>query len=299
MITLEGIIREAVGNIKENKSLVSKILDPQLTNLNLALRNDKKKREELINLIKFIVASNENIQIISNQEEPDFIIIWNNAKYGLEIVQVIDEKKKQAFEKNESFLKQIEKHFLQRFGSIEKLVSIRLKAEIVEITEKEKKALLNELLSLSNELNIDLIKLYNLSYPGKMTKKDMAETSKLCSIKIFDAFKNNYNDFNDHEYILNSVTFQKSKETTFSRLFGWGAGPISKLVLHFLAEKETKIETYKKNTNNIKQCLFMLIKGYGYSDYSYFDTEILKNRITKFDKVIAFNFFSNEIFHLK
>ena len=150
METIIDIFNEAVGDIINNKSQVAKIIVPHLSNLDLTIRNDRKKREELINFIKFIVASNEPITILKNQEEPDFIISWYNEVYGLEIVQIIDEKQKVIFEKNESFVKQIEEHFLNQYGNIEKLINLSLKYEITEIDEKHKRTRVHFKLSQRN-----------------------------------------------------------------------------------------------------------------------------------------------------
>ncbi len=105
---------------------------------------------------------------------------------------------------------------------------------------------------------MDIDTFFSKAFPGYMTKKDMDRISKECAVKIFDAYKNGYSDFAEEDPILKHAMFQKNKETQISRTFGWSAGSLSELILKKLRDKEDRIVDYKKNTNENKQCLFML-----------------------------------------
>lgn len=287
------------STIKTEKHKVADLINPQLSKVDQTKNKGKQTKQELIDIGKFITASKENIQILdANFEIPDFLIQWNGVLFGLEHTELIDRKKKVIFEKTEWLIKEIEKEFLKRYNDIGRQITFSLKFEVTLIDNKEKKKLLKKLMDDCKDLNFSEQKLMNLAYPGRLTREDI----KLLAIELaelaYEAHTNKETELT-HD-LVNYISFYPSSKTFCNRIVSWGAGSISELLLIAIEEKETKIESYIKNTNGLKQCLFLIIQGSnGYSDYSYFDDKILSNRSTPFDKVIVFNFFTNDFFILK
>jgi len=287
------------ATIKNEKKKVSDIIDLQLSKVDQMTNKGRQIRQELIDIGKFIAASKENIQILdADFEIPDFLIQWNGVLFGLEHTEVIDRKKKDTFEKTEWLIKEIEKAFLNRYGNIGKQITFSLKFEVTLIDKKEKKKLLNKLLDDCKDLNLDEQKLMNLAYPGYLTREDIKSLSMEFADIAYITHANAQSELS-HD-LINYISFYQCSKTFCNRIVTWGAGSVSDPLLAAIEEKEAKIDTYIKNTNGLNQCLFLLIQGSnGYSDYSYFDDKVLSNRPTPFDKVIAFNFFTNDFFILK
>lgn len=229
---------------------------------------------------------------------PDFLIEWDNVKYGLEHTEVIDQKKKDTFEKTNALIKEAEKIFAIRHRDIKKLINFSLKFEVTKITKNEKQKLLKKLFLDNKNLHKDPQKLMNLAHPGFLTLEDIKIVAGQLADLAYLAIKNGGRKFSNE--LVNNISVQPYKEILFCTSTAWWAGEISDLIIQAIENKEAKISTYIKNTKDLKQCLFLSIKGSrGYSDYSTFNDKILKFRNSKFDKVIAFNFFTNDFFILK
>jgi hypothetical protein len=287
------------ATIKAEKQKVADLINPRLSKIDSTKNKGRQTKQELIDIGKFITASKENIQILgADFEVPDFLIQWDGTLYGLEHTEVIDRKKKDTFEKTEWLIKETEKAFLNQYGNIGKQITFSLKFEVTLIDKKEKKKLLNKLLQDYKDLNFGEQKLMNLAYPGYLTREDL----KLLAAELAEiAYLAHANEEDKviHD-LVNYISFYPCSKTFCNRTVSWGAGSIREPLLTAIEEKESKIDTYIKNTKGLKQCLFLLIQGSnGYSDYSFFDDTVLSNRATPFDKVIAFNFFTNDFFILK
>ena len=288
-----------VRKIKAEKKKVADLINPKLAKIDSTKNKGRQIKQELIDIGKFITASKKDIQILdADFEIPDFLIQWDEVLFGLEHTEVIDRKKKDTFEKTEWLIKETEKAFLTRYGNIGKQITFSLKFEVTLIDKKEKKKLLNKLLEDYKDLNLGEQKLMNLAYPGYFTRDDI----KLISAELADiaylAYAKKEEEIN-HD-LVSYISFYPCSKTFCTRTVSWGAASIREPLLAAIEEKETKIDTYIKNTKGLKQCLFLLIHGSnGYSDYSYFDDKVLSNRDTPFDKVIAFNFFTTDFFILK
>ena len=287
-----------IETIKADKQKVSDLINQQLLNVDKTTNKGRQKKQELIDIAKFIIASKENIKILDTDFKiPDFLIEWNGIQFGLEHTEVIDRKKKDTFEKTESLIKETEKVFLERYGSISQQITLSLKFEVTKITKKEKRKLLTNLLEYQS-LNLGEKKLMNLAYPGHLTAEDIKLLAAEFADTCFGVYKNAQEEIN-HD-LINYISFYPSSKTFFNRVVTWGSDTLSEILLTAVKEKEAKIDGYIKNTNGLKQCLFLLIQGSnGYSDYAYFDEKILSNKDTPFDKVVAFNFFTNDFFILK
>ncbi len=288
-----------LSSIKIEKQKVADLINSPLSKVDQTKNKGKQAKQELIDLGKFITASKENIQILdADFEIPDFLIQWDGVQFGLEHTEVIDRKKKETFEKTEWLIKQTEKDFLKRYGDVNRQITFSLKFEVTLIDKKEKRKLLNKLIEECKDLNFSEQKLMNLAHPGYLTREDI----KLLSVELADmayfAYVNKTTEIT-HD-LVNYISFYPCSKTFCNRTVSWGAGSINEPLLAAIEDKEAKIDSYIKNTKGLKQCLFLLIQGSnGYSDYSYFDDRVLSNRPTPFDKVIAFNFFTNDFFILK
>lgn len=288
-----------LATIKAKKKKLADLINPMLCKIDPAKNKGQQTKQELIDIGKFIIASNQDIQILeADFDIPDFLIQWDGALFGLEHTEVIDRKKKDTFEKTEWLIKETEKAFLNRYGNIGKQITFSLKFEVTLITKKEKKILLKKLLHDYKDLNFGAQKLMRIAYPGYLTRDDL----KLLSVELADiaylASLDKENNVNND--LVHYISFYPCSKTFCNRTVSWSAGSIEELLLAAIEEKENKIDTYIKNTKGLKQCLFLLIHGSnGYSDYSHFDAKLLSDRPTPFDKVIAFNFFNKDFFILK
>lgn len=258
----------------------------------------KKKKKELFHLTKFIAASSLKINILdANIEAPDFIIDWAGNKYGLEHVELINHEKKDLFERTEKLIKSAESKFLSKYGHIGKQVDISLQFEIPKTTLTENKKLLKE---LKRQFAVDddqANHLFRLAYPNRIANEEFETAAEEIADSVFLTYTNS--SYQQDRFITR-ISFLPSRKTHFTRSVGYVSGSIDGLLLKTLRENETKIENYKINTDGIQQCLLLVTHGCnGFSDYSHFDPEILVKNDTKFDKVIAFNLFTEDFFILK
>src|SRR5258705_11385569 len=128
-----------IKEIKDEKQKVSEIIYDELQGIDAISNAGRQKRSELIDIAKFINASKENIQILKSKfKAPDFLIQWDGIKFGLEHTEVIDRKKKDTFEKTEKLIKKTEKVFIERYGNINRQITLSLKFEVTKITKREK-----------------------------------------------------------------------------------------------------------------------------------------------------------------
>jgi len=296
---VENFLRESLKAIADNKLAVTNFLNKQAPLQSLPAKEIAKKQRELRDFAKFVVVLSEQIEMISiSSEEPDFVINWKDEIFGVEHTEVINEAKKRQHEKNDWFVRLIQHHFIKSYGNIHRHITISLKKDIIQITEKEKNKLLKQLSTEYTDLDMCEEELFQLSYPGYITIQNRENKAKEIAQKIYRAFKEGRTYFDDH--LLNYATFYPSQTCSIHRNFGWSAGSLSDKILESIKKKEKKIDAYLKNTNNAKQFLFLVIQGWNsYSDYSFIESDLLKNVETKFDKVIVFNFFTADIFILK
>lgn len=287
------------AKIKGEKSKVEKIISSRLSRIDPSENKGRQKRQELIDIGKFIVASGEQIEILNAEFDiPDFLIRWDGILFGLEHTEVVDQKKKDSFEKTEWLIKEVQNAFLNRYGDIGRKVTFSLKFEVTIINKREKKKILKKLLDGYGDLGFGERKLLSFAYPGYLTREDLSLLAIEFSDLAYSAFTNKVSEIN-HE-LINYISLYPCSKTSFDRIVTWSADSISDPLCNAIKEKESKIATYIENTGGLKQCLFVVIHGSnGYSDYSFFDSSYLCNRATPFDKVIAYNFFTNEIFILK
>jgi hypothetical protein len=292
-------LKDTFIEMKEEKEMITELITPYLLGADLNSNKGKQKRQELIDIAKFIISSKENIKILPGQfTEPDFLVEWDNIKFGLEHTEVIDRKKKDTFEKTQRLIEKTGKIFLERYGEINRQINFSLKFEVTKITKKEKKKLLDKLRVGYKDLHWDPQKLMNLAYPGLMTSEDIQIIAGQLAEMAYLVFMNGNEEISND--LVNYISIRTSKKTVFTRSVGWSAGSISDKVIASIEEKEAKIDTYIQNTNGLKQCLFLIIQGSnGYSDYASFDDKILADRGSQFDKVVAFNFFTRDFFILK
>ncbi len=285
--------------IKAEKQKVFDLINPYLLKVDVTTNAGRQKRQELIDIAKFIIASKKDICILdADFKIPDFLIQWEGVLYGLEHTEVIDLKKKDTFEKTEWLIKETEKAFIKKYENIGRQITLSLKFEVTLIDKKEKRKLLRELLNNYENLNFKEQRLMNLAYPGYFTKEDIKSIAEELADLSYLTYKSGQEDVS-HD-LVNYIAFYPCSKTFFNRVVTWGADTLNDSLLQALTEKEAKIDTYIKNTKGLKQCLFLLIQASnGYSDYAYFDDKILLNRKTPFDKVVAFNFFKNDFFILK
>ncbi|NRS88004.1 gas vesicle protein [Flavobacterium sp. 7E] len=297
MKEFKTFVEKSSDYFKVEKSEMLKILTPILETINTETKVGKQKQKELIDLVKFIVISQSKMKVLDFLEEPDFLIEWDNIKYGLEHTEVINELEKRKYQKNEWFISIIQKKFTEKYGNNKCHVNISLKHEIEEINEKKKKELLNKLSQFYSDYNDDFDFLFQLAHPGKMTRKEMEQDAEKLSDLIYLAFINK--ERIQQNRLINFCSFHKSNENSFHLTSGYVVGTISDLIIETIQKKEKKLKTYIENTNE-QQCLLLVVQGsYGHSDYSHFDGKILNQYETSFDKVILLNFFKSKSYILK
>jgi hypothetical protein len=286
-------------NIKSSKKAVSDLIEPFLKDFDLSFRNQKGK--ELIDLAKFILTSGEEIKILAqNIEEPDFIIKWNDEKYGIELTDAVNKKHKQEYEEQEKFVKKIESAFIEKYGNIKKHINVSFNYELRIIKEAEKRKYLKSLKSYSLNLKLPAERIFEIAYPCCLANTEIDTISKKIADDIFTALDREIEYFEDNAW-LRSISFGLGKETSINRTVCWSADSSYDFILERIKEKEKKYATYMKNTKGLKQCLLVVVDGARpYSDYSMLDTYNLKKDIeSSFDRIFLLNFFNEQLINLK
>lgn len=168
-----SILKKVKQDLKSNKVEVMKVIENFFEKGEMSNNEWRKKKRELINLGKFIVAKGDDVNILEVREEPDFVVKWQNQKIGLEIVEVIDEAARQKAQKNEWLINQIHKTFKENYPNAHLFFSLSFEFDITNITKKEKKRLQQEIEFRHPEFP-DKSKLYKLAHPGKYTKEELS-----------------------------------------------------------------------------------------------------------------------------
>lgn len=292
-----SILKKVKQDLKSNKVEVMKVIENFFEQGEMSNNEWRKKKRELINLGKFIVAKGDDVNILEVREEPDFVVKWQNQKIGLEIVEVIDEAARQKAQKNEWLINQIHKIFKENFPNTHLFFSLSFEFDITNITKKEKKHLQQEIEFRHPEFP-DKSKLFKLAHPGKYTKEELSQKAIIIANKLYECYIQSHTNLNDD--LVKLWRFNLHYELYISLSIGYSAGSPSDLIISNIRNKETLIEKYRLNSSTQKQYLLMVIEGSsGYSDYSFIDVNMLVELDIKFDKVFLFDFFKSEIFILK
>jgi hypothetical protein len=290
-------LKKVKQDLKSNKAEVLKVIEDFFEKGEMSDNEWRKKKRELINLGKFIVAKGDDVSIIEVREEPDFVVKWQNQKIGMEIVEVIDEVARQKAQKNEWLINQIHKTFKEHFPNTHLFFSLSFEIDITNITKKEKKRLQQEIEYRHPEF-LDKSKLFKLTHPGKYTKEELSQKAIIIANKLYECYIQSHTNLNDD--LVKLWRFNPHDELYLSLSIGYSAGSPRDLIISNIRNKETLIEKYRSNSSTQKQYLLMVIEGSsGYSDYSFIDVNMLVELDVKFDKVFLFDFFKSEIFILK
>ena len=284
-------------DLKSAKKAILEVINPFFEKGKMSDNEWRKKKRELINLGKFIVSKGDDIKIVEIREEPDFIVDWQDEKIGLEIVEVIYEEARRKAQKSDWLINQIHKAFKESFPNINLFFSLNFEFDITDITTKEKIRLQKDIESQYPDVS-DKIKLFRLAHPGKYTKEELSQKAFNVAHKLYDCYIQGHTNLEDD--LVKLWRFSKHDELYLSLAIGYSAGSPSDLIISNIRNKENLIEKYRTNSLTNKQYLLMVIEGSsGYSDYSFIDSQMLKELDIKFDKVFLFDFFKSEIFILK
>lgn len=292
-----SILEKEKQDLKSNKVQVLKVIEKFFEKGEMSDNEWRKKKRELINLGKFIVAKGDDVDILEVREEPDFVVKWQSQKVGIEIVEVIDEVARKKAQKNEWLINLIYKNFKKSFPNTDIFFSLSFEFDITNITKKEKKLLQQEIEFRYPEF-LDKSKLFKLAHPGKYTKEELSQKAILIANKLYRCYIESHTNLNDD--LVKLWRFNPHDELYLSLSIGYSVGSPNDLIISNIRNKERLIEKYRTNSSTQKQYLLMVIEGSsGYSDYSFIDINMLVELDIKFDKVFLFDFFKSEIFILK
>jgi len=226
--------------------------------------NEKKqKTKELIDIGNFIHFYDKSIQIKDALvESPDFIVEKENTLIGIEIKDLIIQKKEKEIE-----------------GILKNIFS-DLKKELTVQNEKYK--------------GIYRVEFHNEQISLKRKEKEIIKNEILF-------FVNNGHLSPENE-LIKSIEKSPSKEIHFYNGEATSVGMLSKeIVLNCILPKEQKVEMYKINGSFKELWLLLIIEGvHKSSDYSFIENSI-KNDFFKsnFNKIFIYDFFKMEVLELK
>jgi len=244
------------------------------------LRKDRKKRHEKFFLERFLFSNPDiNCSDIIDTETPDFIIISNDEKIGIEITELVNTPEK----KNEPF--PVQKDSLEK--------------SIVKEAEKQfKKQNLGPALNVSFWFKDSLrCRRHEIAYLGNELKKLVSKNIKHKNLNESFLFRL-YEDIPEYLISCKISYHPKIKQSIWYNTKAKSLpNPTESMIYELIKKKEENIDNYLKKAPKV----YLLIVE-GTPPYSWFDSfnniKSLKLR-TKFNKVYIYRNLDDETICLK
>lgn len=221
---------------------------------------DGKKKIELWHLANFIYNYDQDIEIISSQEEPDFIIRKGPISIGLELTRYFTTDIKHINAVS-VIIKKAENIFKSQHPDLKYYINFHLSNDIIEYSKHDS-------INIANQIVESVYSCIN----GK---------------------KNTSLSF------IERITYYPTTQTIFQVLNAYTAGPLLKSnVESLIRNKENNIDKYKINSNTELIWLLIVVSGANSaSDYSHL-AEDLYHIESKFNNVFILNDFQEEVIRI-
>lgn len=247
-------------SIINNYNLLSNLINPFISELKINQSKNQQKILEVCNVGKFLIFFENQIQIDSLSEKPDFILNFNNEKIGLEHQIVIDSKSKEK----EGFYKNI-------FSKVES-----------ELRKDE---------SLPNFLINCFIK------PDLNHKLEQKREIELIIKDVIKEYLTN-NAFTENPIISRLLKMPHSGKNVNVNFGAWMQKTITKVtILEAIQKKENKVRNYIENSFD-KQWLLLVIGCTGESSFE-MDNNIHLDIDSKFERIYILEDFDNILHQIK
>lgn len=252
-------LKNQIDQFKIDSNSIREIIRPYLTDdLSIA------KTNELFHLGKFLYKLNENYNIISITESPDFIIEDERIKIGVEIVSIYT-KKVEVEKFKKQLVKFSEKKFIEKYPGVNFLANVYFK-------------------------NIEL----------KLQKHQVFEAAEKIADQIYNIYRNP--DLLYVSEILEEVEILKSSQLSF--FYNPGSYMVNNLTTELtrsaISKKESKIVSYKQK--DLDEIWLLIVVSHSSCDsFEIFeeDEHRFKNFDSTFDKIYILEDFKSKIYCLK
>jgi hypothetical protein len=247
--------------VTDNTPSLNDIIDPILTELESNPNKNKKKILEVCHTGKFLMLAGGGLKIERVLEMPDFIIRSGNSLIGLEHQIVIDAVSKEK----EGFIENIfdiaESELATEVGLPNFLANCWLHHDL-DFKLADKRMLVDEVKRVVKEF------IWNGSIPSNV--------------------------------LINDMSLQRHSMKSLSPNMGawWQKRITAEIIEDSVSRKESKIESYVRNTKLDEQWLLLVIGSVKNSSYE-IDSDISVNIKTKFNKVFLMEDFRARLFEIK
>ncbi|MGM0582088.1 MAG: hypothetical protein ACQETL_15500 [Bacteroidota bacterium] len=258
-----------MDKLDDQKSDYEKMVSSWISNIekNSVNKKEQKKRIlELCHIASFaiglknreIINDVKEIDLVELSVEPDFIISFQNQRFGLEVRRVVNDKVKEIGEKR-GILNASERIFEQRYPGTKALVNISFKDSFdLRTTDVE---------TIKNQI-ADFV--YSQITGGQVDKPEFVNRARCVT----------------HSHL------------TFNLSGAYWVGDLDKEIKQGIKDKDKKIENYKTKMDLEKVWLLLVVSGASpESDLSHFDetTFVCDN---SFDSVFLLNDFKKKVYFL-
>lgn len=217
--------QEKLSKFNGKRTALEKIVNPFFSWENKGkTKESKKKDNELVQLAQFMLALNENVEILEAGERPDFVVGFNKHRIGVEIVQLYNEDVVKIIGDLKGILGDVERHLLAKYTGLKKLINVLVTphkivfkgkriSEFAEIDRKEfatqvcqylEKHLLNEEQTLPSYIE------HIVSYTHKHFCVTLAEKyiqKTLTKEKVLDAVKKKEKKLIEYKQLDNNIQY--------------------------------------------------------------------------------------------
>lgn len=229
-------------------------------------KEQKKRILELCHIASFaiglknreIIKDVKDIDLVELSVEPDFIISFQNQRFGLEVRRVVNDKAKEIGEKR-GILNAAERIFEQRYPGTKALVNFSFKDSFdLKTTDAE---------TAKNQI-ADFV--YSQITYGQVEKPEFVNIARCVT----------------HSHL------------TFNLSGAYWVGNLDEEIKQGIRDKDKKIENYKTKMNLEKVWLLLVVSGASpESDFSHFDeTSFVCDN--SFDSVFLLNDFKKKVYFL-
>lgn len=256
---LETLVK-SVQTMENDQNAVRQIIDPfyDVAYNNRKTNNDKHL--ELIDFGKYIVRSGKQINLVEIDESPDFVIIYEGRRVGVELTKLFTSQPNQhLFGKLNSLLEETHKYIIQQQPDFNGHFNVALDSEKILIEQ------------------ISFI---------EMSKLQLREIAKQLALFIIETVKGNavakpifLNEISRFDKLtLNLSLYENLQRSLLEK----------PLLIERIAQKEKKLSDYKAN-RNLQNCWLILVYTFSNSSSTFIIDPIIIGKIaTGFDKIILF-----------
>ena len=262
-------LQEQMDKLGDQKSDYEKMVSSWISTVEQSRLNKKEQKKRILELCHIasfaiglknreIIKDVNEIDLVELSVEPDFIISFQNQRFGLEVRRVVNDKAKEIGEKR-GILSAVERIFEQRYPGTKALVNISFK-DSFDLKKTDAETTKNQIADFVYSQNTD----------GQVEKPEFVNRARCVT----------------HSHL------------TFNLSGAYWVGNLDEEIKQGIRDKDKKIGNYKTTMSLEKVWLLLVVSGASpESDFSHFDetTFVCDN---SFDSVFLLNDFEKKVYFL-